>query len=308
METNNSRAGNNRGYISAIVVLLLFNIASLYLLLHEKNESTDINSQKVALQEDFRMLNDTLFVRSSEIEQLTQRNTELDKTIALKQEQIELQKAKIVDLLNKSKLSQAELSKLRDMVAAYKSSIAEMGERIAFLQKENETLHALNGQLSTDLTTERQTNTQLSEKNTQLSKKVEVGSLLPVPKLNVEAVRTRNNGKEIEVKRAKVAANLKISFETGENKVLDPGPLSVYVRIINPRGETIAVEDQGSGVLQTANTAEPVLYTKKADFDYDQANKKIVVYWGKHIQEPGVYKVELYQAGYIIGQGEVKLG
>jgi myosin heavy subunit len=308
METNkNSGAGNKRGYIGAIVVLLLLNALSFYLYTSEKSQTDDLGSQKTALQEDYRMLSDTLQVRNTEIEAFTGRNAELDKALAAKQEETDLQKQQIERLLKKNKLTQAELSKLRDLVAEYKSSIAQMGEQIAALTQENQQLHAENGKLSTDLNTEKQATAKLTEQNQYLGKKVEIGSLLPVASLDVEAVRTRNNGKEVEVKRAKTAANLRIKFETGENKVLDPGPISVYVRIINPNGETIAVEDQGSGSLQPVNSAEPMLYTKRADFEYDQNNKTVVVYWGKNIQQPGVYKVELYQAGYVIAQGEVKL-
>jgi len=125
--------------------------------------------------------------------------------------------------------------------------------------------------------------------------------------LDVEAVKRKNNGKEVSVKRAKVAQSLKISFETGENKVLDPGPVSLYVRIINPKGETIAVSDQGSGAIASALTPEPVQFTKRADFDYDQNNKKVIVYWSQNISDPGLYRVEVYQNGYVVGQGQVKL-
>lgn len=307
METNKNSGVGNRGYISAIVVLLLLNAFSFYLYTSEKSQADDLGSQKTALQEDYRMLSDTLQLRNTEIEAFAGRNAELDKALAAKQEETDLQRQQIERLLKKNKLSQAELSKLRDLVAEYKASISQMGEQIAALTQENQQLHAENGKLSTDLSTEKQATARLTEQNQYLGKKVEIGSLLPVASLNVEAVRTRNNGKEVEVKRAKTAANLRIKFETGENKVLDPGPVSVYVRIINPKGETIAVEDQGSGSLQPANSAEPVLYTKRADFDYDQNNKTVVVYWGKNIQQPGVYKVELYQAGHVIAQGEVKL-
>ena len=82
---------------------------------------------------------------------------------------------------------------------------------------------------------------------------------------------------------------------------------ALYVRIINPKGETIAVADQGSGTLQSADSPEQVSYTKKAEIDYNQTNKTIVVYWSMNIQQPGKYIVEVYQSGHVIGQGEVDL-
>lgn len=306
METNRTET-KQRVYITAIIALLLLNVATLYLVFHEKGNTQTVTQQKTALQEDFRMLNDSLNVRNTEVEQFAGRNAELDKTLAARQQELEEQKAKIQTMMKKDNLTQAELRKLKKMVDEYKASIAEMGDKIATLTKQNEELTAQNTQLSSDLTTERSNVTALTTTNQALGKKVELGSLLPVAKVEVAAIKTRGNGKEVEVMRAKAASNLKISFETGQNRVIEPGAVDVYVRIINPKGETIAVEDQGSGTITAANTNEPVLYTKKANFEYDQQNKKVVVYWGKNIQEPGTYKVELYQGGYVIGQGQVKL-
>ncbi len=307
METNTKKAVSKKSYLSAIVVLLLLNSASIYMLFHEKNKREDLGFQKTALEQDFRMLNDTLQNRNTSIEQFTGKNAELDKTIASKQEEISHQKLTIQNLLKKVKLTQSELKKVKGLMAQYKNSIADMGNQIATLTKQKEELLAQNGQLNQDLSAEKQTTSQLTEKNTLLAKKVKIGSLLPIANIDVEAVKTRRTGREVDVRRAKVASNLKISFETGENKVLDPGPVSLYVRIINPKGETIAVEDQGSGIMQAVESDKPVQYTKKADINYDQSNKKVVVYWGKYIQDPGTYKVELYQNGYVVGQGQVKL-
>lgn len=306
METNRTET-RTRVYVSAIVALLILNIATLYLVFQQKGQTQTVTEQKTALQEDFRMLNDSLNVRNTEVEQFAGRNAELDKNLAARQQELEEQKAKIQTMMKKDNLTQGELRKLKKLVDEYKASIAEMGDKIATLTKQNEELTATNTKLNTDLTSERENVSKLSTTNQALGKKVELGSLLPVANIDVAAIKTRGNGKEVEVSRAKAASNLKISFETGQNRVIEPGAVDVYVRIINPKGETIAVEDQGSGTITAANTNEPILYTKKANFEYDQQNKKVVVYWGKHIQEPGTYKVELYQGGYVIGQGQVKL-
>ncbi|HWB62086.1 MAG TPA: MBG domain-containing protein, partial [Chitinophagales bacterium] len=100
---------------------------------------------------------------------------------------------------------------------------------------------------------------------------------------------------------------LKVSFETGDNKVLETGPLSLFVRVLTPKGETISVADQGSGTLKDASTGTDIQYTKKADIDWTQANKKVEVYWSQNIKDAGTYKVEIYQSGYLIGKGQVEL-
>jgi regulatory protein YycI of two-component signal transduction system YycFG len=304
---NQNRAVNKKGYISAIVVLLLINIFTLYMFLNERTQKTDLTSQKTELQHQFRDLSDTLNMRNTEVEQFMGKNAELDRAIAEKQEQMDAQKKEIQRLFAKNKMTQAELSKAKDLIAQYQASITDMTARVDQLTKENAELMASNQQLTTDLTTERSTTSQLTETNKGLSKKVEAGSLFQIARVEVDAVKTKGNGKEVEVRKAKAAQNLRIKFETGENRVLDPGTVPLYVRIINPKGETIAVADQGSGTIPAAETAEPIQYTKKADIDYNQTNKTVVVYWGKNIQQPGTYKVEVIQNGHVVGNGSVEL-
>ena len=307
METNANGAVNKRGFISAIVVLLLMNSFTLYLFLNENNQKTDLTAQKVELQHQFKDLSETLNLRNTEVAQFIGKNAELDQTIAEKQALMNQQKKEIQHLFSKNKLTKAELAKANNLIAQYQSSITDMTAQVEQLTKENQALTASNQRLSTDLTAEKNTTAQLSEQNKGLSAKVATGSLLQLANVDVAAVKTRKNGKEVEVRRAKAAQNLRIKFETGENKVLDPGTLPLYVRIINPRGETISVADQGSCTIQTADSPKPVPFTKKADIDYNQTNKTVTVYWGMDIQQSGLYKVEVYQAGHVIGQGAVHL-
>jgi cell division protein FtsB len=309
METNQKAtgAGNKKIFVGAIVALMLLLSFTFYAVYNEKSTSAELTSQKIELQKEFGVLSDTLNVRNSQIAIYMGKNAEMDKTIAEQQTQMENQKKQIQGLLSKNKLTLSELAKAKELIAQYQLSIVDLNTQIAELTKQNQELLASNQQLNSDLMAERNNTGMLAEQNKGLAKKVEVGSLLQIAKLDVSAIKTRNNGKEVEVKRAKAAQQLKIEFETGTNKVLDPGNLSLFVRIINPKGETIAIADQGSGTLQIADSEQPVAFTKKADVDYNQTNKKVIVYWGSNIQEAGTYKVEVYQSGYIVGQGALKL-
>lgn len=308
METNEKKANNKKIFIGAIIALLLLNGVTGYLLFSEKDQRVTVTSQKTALETEFRNLSDSLDYKVAELEQFRGKTVELDKAITVQQEQIKMQKGEIASLLSKGKLTRNELDKARKMIAEYEANIAAMTKQVDELTSQNTTLTATNTQLNTDLTAERTTTTTLTETNKGLSKKVEVGSLLKLANVEVEAIKRRSNGKEVEVGKVKAAESLKISFETGENKVVDPGNMSLYVRVINPKGETISVADQGSGIIQSATNNESLSYSKKADFDYNQTNKKVVVYWSQNITTPGTYKVEVYQNGYVVGQGAVKLG
>jgi hypothetical protein len=192
------------------------------------------------------------------------------------------------------------------MISQYEASIAEMKKQIEQLSAEKQQLTNQNQQLTTDLTTEKQTTSQLSETNKGLSKKVELASLLQLRNIEVAAVKKKKSGKETTVTKVKQLEDLRISFETGDNKVLDAGNVSLFVRILNPKGETVSVADQGSRSMTLAG-GETVQYTKKADIEWNQTNKKVVVYWSQNIKEPGTYKAEIYQSGVLVGQGQVAL-
>ncbi len=303
----NKESGNKKIYVAIIALLLLINGVALYLLYSENKAKKDLGEQKIALEHDFKNLTDTLDSKKLELEQYRGKNAELDSLITAKQEEIDQQKKTISGLFAKGKMTTTELAKAKEMIAQYETSIGDLKKRIEELTAQNQELTAQNQQLSTDLSGEKQNNNTLTEQNKGLSKKVELGSLLQLRNITVAGVRKKGNGKEVDVTKVKQLESLRISFETGDNKVLEAGPISLFVRILNPKGETISVADQGSGDLKLAETGETVQFTKKADFDWSQSNKKIVVYWASNVKDAGNYKVEVYQSGYLVGTGQVAL-
>jgi uncharacterized protein YoxC len=304
---NKQGDGNKKLYIGIIILLFLLNCGTLYLYLTTNKDKKDLDTQKNELSANFNSLTDTLDAKKMELEQYRGKTAELDAEITSKQAEIDQQKKNIQGLLAKGKMTAKEIESARAKIAEYESSIDGMKKRIEELSQQNQQLTSQNQQLSTDLNAEKQTTSTLNEQNKGLSKKIELGSLLQLKGLTVTGIKKKSNGKEVEVSRIKQTESIKVSFETGENKVLEPGGLSLYVRIINPKGETISVADQGSGTFKLAESGQDVQYSKKADFDYSQTNKKVSVYWSQNLTTAGVYKVEVYQSGYSIGTGQVEL-
>jgi myosin heavy subunit len=307
MENENNESNNRKVMIGIIVTLLLVLCIALYFVFQGKKDNADLTTQKTELDAKFHSLSDSMDVRNSDIQQMVSKNAQLDSTLTNTQKTIENQKKQISGLLSKNKLTKTELAKAKSMIADYETSIGDLQKKVADLEAANQKLTQDNKQLSTDLTNEKQTTSQLSEQNKGLSQKVEVGSLLKLSNFEVVGVKKHNNGKETTTKNAKAVEALRISFETGENKVLSKGPLSLYVRVINPKGETISVADQGSGTFQSSDGGTSMQYTKKADIDYAQANKKVTIDWKQNVNTAGVYKVEVYQSGHMVGKGETKL-
>lgn len=307
MESNQKGTVSKKVFYSTIILLILLNIGTAYVLYNTDTEKKSVTAQKVSLEKEFKNISDTLDSKRAELTAYMGKNAELDNKIREDQAMIDREKAQIAEMVRKGNLTQGELAKARQMVTKYEASIKDLNEQIAALNTKNQELTNQNTDLTKNLDAERVTTAQLSDQNKGLAKKVELGSLLQINKVDVEAIKKRHSGKEVPVKRVKAAEELKITFETGNNKVLDPGNLDLYVRIINPKGETVAQQDKGSGTIATAESDNPVQYSKKADIDWDQKSKKVIMYWEQHLQDPGTYKVQVYQKGYVVGEGELKL-
>ena len=305
---NNQGGGSKKLYIIIIVLLLLINAIVGYFLYTDNQGKKAAEAQNTALSAEMKAVTDTLDAKKGELEALKGVDAGKDSAITAQQEAIEKKEQEIKNAYASGRMTSGELKKAKEMIVQYEASIADMKKQIDQLTAEKQQLTNQNQKLSTDLSSEKQTTAQLNEQNKGLSKKVELGSLLQLKNIVIEGIEKKKNGKEVTEKKIKKVESLRITFETGDNKVLEPGKVTLYVRIINQKGETISVADQGSGTLKLAGTDETIQYTKAVDIDWAQTNKKIIVYWSSAIKAPGNYKVEIYQSGYAIGlaQSEFK--
>ncbi len=305
MEENNK--GSKKIYMAIIIVLLLINGVAGYLLFNENKEKQTKIDEIAKLDTDFKSMNAEFETAKSELESLKGKNAELDAIIMERQATIEKYQAELATAQRKGNLSAAEIKRYKDLIAELQASNDSLQKKVAELTDKNQALTAQNLELDQNLNTEKQTTASLTADKENLSKKVALGSLLQLQNLKVEGIDKRNNGKEKTKSRLNSIDYLKISFATGENKVLEPGPLALYLRIINPKGETITAADQGSGTLKVADTGSEVQYSKKVDTEWNQSSKNLAIEWSQKLTDKGTYKVEVYQSGYLVGKGETEL-
>ncbi len=302
-----NQGNSKRFYIIIIVLLLLMNVVAGYFLFTENSAKKELEVAKQELDNQYQGVLTELEARKAELEQYKGKNAELDSVIEARQTEIDGYKTQVEGLLRKGKITASELSKARQLIEKLKAENKELQGRVEELTKANEMLTQENQQLGQSLQQEKQAAATLAEEKQKLSSKVALGALLKPANLKVVGVNVKNSGKEAETTRLKNVDKLKISFETGENKITDKGNLKFFIRVINPRGETIAVRDQGSGTFKLADTGDEVQYSRVAEIDYQQFNKKVSIDWSSNLTAEGTYKVEIYQSGYLIGKGEVKL-
>ena len=307
MEGNNQGSGSKRIYLAIIILLLLINGVAGYLLYNENKQKEEKIILVQKKDEQIKNINQQLDATRQELESQRGKNKDLDSIINVREAQIDEAKAKLAAAQRRGNMSAAEVKELKALADKYQAENADLQKTIKELTEKNEELNVKNIEVSHKLEVEKSTTAALTEDKKVLSKKVELGSLLHLQNLSVTGQKRKKNGKEIPEKSAKKIDYLKIYFETGDNKVLEPGKLNLYIRVINPRGETIALADQGSGTIKLADDAGDVQYSRSIEFDWEQTNQRKNIEWSQNVKDPGTYKVEIYQQGYLVGHSAVTL-
>lgn len=139
---------------------------------------------------------------------------------------------------------------------------------------------------------------------------VEKGAILSAASLTAVGIQTRGETKEKETDRAKRTDFIRVCFRLAENRIAKAGYKEVYIKISGPDGTTLAVQALGSGTFHLTETGESSLYTKKITVDYDSGtpDKTYCADWQQDNEfPPGVYNVELFQSGFLIGKTQMEL-
>ncbi len=114
--------------------------------------------------------------------------------------------------------------------------------------------------------------------------------------------------KERAKSRAKKVDRLSVCFRTEANEVAPQGEETFYLRIIDPSGSPLSVDERGSGVAQNKRSDEEFRYTTVATCDYSNEETDVCGTWepGQNFAK-GKYKVEVYNKGYLVGTGSFNL-
>ena len=283
MEETNQGNGSKRIYLAIIALLLLINGVAGYLLYNEnkqKEEKIQVVQQK---DNEIKGMTQSLDSANAVLETMKGKNSELDSIVAMKQAEIDKTKSELVAAQRRGNISDADKKKYHDLIAKYEADNQDLQKKIQELTAKNEELTAQNLQVSHNLEVEKHTTASLTEDKNKLSKKVELGSLLHLQNLTVTGEKKKKNGKEVAQKSAKKTDFIKIAFETGDNKVLEKGNVPLYIRIINPKGETIALADQGSGTIKLADGSGDVQFSRQIDMDWDGPSQKKAIEWSQNI-------------------------
>src|ERR1017187_7762088 len=208
-------------------------------------------------------------------------NTALQGKLTETNKEITREKAQIRSILNKKNATVAELAKAKELIASLNDRISGMEQQIA--------------QLTQNLTATTATKDSLAQK-------VDVASTLNASNITITPIDVRKSGKEKVSTKAKRVDKLVISFDVN-NRITQTGETDVFVCVIGPDGNPITTQALNSGTFTTRKDGSKPFTTKvPVNFETDKnQNVKFSFAPGKFVQ--GDYKIEIYQNGFLIGEG-----
>jgi len=297
--TDNQEQGPRKSIVIIVIAILLGTNGLLLWQFFEKKASLDAANQTViTTNAEKDQLQMELNQVKNEFEKVKAENTNLREQLTTRDDEIKAKVAEIQKLIAMGGPAQiakakAEIVNLRQMNQMYVAQIDS-------LRKANTQLMTENTDLSSNLLAQKSQNENLSKENQALSGKVAAGSVLKATAIVTEGVRYRSNGKEVITNKAKNVQKLRVRFVLVENKVIDKGPVNIYIRVLGPDGAVMS-SDQESFIMD----GKAMVYTSKETVSYENKDTTVEVMWSKgSMFVKGHYTVEIYQqGGSLIGTG-----
>ena len=262
----------------------------------------------------------------AQLEEMKGKNTELNSLIDQQKADLTAQKDKISGLINVKKdlvSARSELSLMKGTVQKYVDQIALLEQDKKNLSENVATLTTEKTKLQEDFTKERadkeqvltaktaieQEKAKIEEEKAVLAKKTEIGSVVRITNISTMGYSVSEKGKLKEKTHAKNIDRIKWCFDALENRVIDAGSETFYVRVIDPTGVAIASTSGGGGVLKL-NDGREVQYTTTSKSDFKNDMQNVCLNWdskGNATLVKGKYLIEVYNKGYLAGKSDFEL-
>ena len=302
MSEQKSSQSSNKLMLVLLILLLVSNAVTAYFLVTKHQENVEIVTQNT----DLTVEKDNLKL---ELENML---AQYDSVSAVSDEQaaeIADQRARIVEMLaeaEKHKNDAWVIHKLKKETGTLRDIMNSYIVTIDSLNTVNQGLVVAKKQVESQLSEQKDENAELNNTNDALSEKVKLGSKLRVLDLVSGGQRMKSGTVSRETTRAKRVDKVKTCFTIDQNEVSKPGKKTVYLRIIDPNGEVLAL-DQSESYMFTYDGKEG-LYSRKEEVMYENDELDLCLYWDvtEELIE-GKYIVEVYAEDYHMGTTEFLL-
>lgn len=293
-----SQRRHNNTWIYAVIIALLLGTNVYLFLQKDKNQQKLLETKQLLQQADTSMatLQDDYNASLARLDDLTGKNAQLDKLLKQKDSELSKTKSRIQEILAKNNATQKEIAEARGLINKLNSRIGNYEQQITQLKQQN-----------VALAVERDS---VVVTNTDLQQKVNLAKVLHASNIRLKGIKLTNGGrKEKETEKAKRMDLLRIIFDIDENRIAESGSKELNICIINPDGELLSNAALGSGSFKTSDgQSKYYSVSKSVALQTEQPVKDVNVDWQQSAQySKGIYTVEIYHQGYLIGKGSVSL-
>lgn len=300
---------SNKAIIVALAALLLGSLGFNVYQLNQNKKTTsaieilnvdlkDTEQAKIVLQSKLDDLTADFEATRIDLESKDSILTRRDAEIFEKQKQIQ-------SILSKDNVTEKELSQAQRMINSLNNEIAQFKREIATLKEEKDSLIAVTDTLQfkqTQLTSELEEEKQRADDNEQ-----KMRSTFSVSNYQIQGLKVRKSGKEVETDKAKRIDKLRVSFDLDPNQYAESGPKEIFIAIYKPDGALGKFDGATYGQLETTSSGM-IDYSDKVRFNYQTGSKQNITFdWEDFDFPKGHYKIDLYQNGMKIGQKTVEL-
>jgi len=282
-------------YIILIALLIGINVF-LYVKYNQKSTENEKLTEQVN-QDSIRISQLTAAYDSAvvEVQSYKMQNATLDSLLDARNAELDKIKSALLSAKKSGKLSeenyQKQIKDLNDIIANLNAQISELQTKLGVQIAKNDSLgKSLSQQIII-------TNQVTKEKNKYQTR----ANLLTATGISATGTFGKKSGKEKDTNNAKKTERLKVSFNAGSTTA-EPGQKTFLCRIIGPGGTTLAIQSQGSGIFQMAESGDDKQYSMKKSIDFKQEDATVTMYWEQNTPfDAGTYTVELFQDGYSLG-------
>ena len=197
-----------------------------------------------------------------------------------------------------------EIAVLKKKVEGYTSLLFEKDAKIKRLRKVNNLLQGENTDLKYTQNKLKRSISSLKKHRKKLQAKVNIASRLKISTPTVTGLGRR--GQTLRKLRAKRVKILKISFHIEANEVAEADGKEILLRIVAPNKKSLFDVKRGAGSFFI--NGKEHFYTHKQDILYDTKRQEITFLYEKQSKYMrGLYQVEIYTEGYLLGSGSFEI-
>lgn len=289
----------NKNLKIAVVVLLIIAVALIGLLVYRHYSYLQLQKQSITMQNYLENEKDSLrkelIILRTEYDSISTDNDSMQLKLDLQKEKIDNLLKIRADDLYQIHLFKKELQTLREVMRHYVIQIDSLNTL-------NQELIAENVEVKSRLSEVETSAKELEKEKESLSGKVSKAEILSAK--DIVAVGINQRSKERD--RVKQIEKLRVCFTIRENAIAESGNRAIYMRIIRPDDAVLTKSE--TQVITTAEE-ENIIYSENRMIQYQNVDIDACLFYdvveGELIE--GVYQVELYSEGHLIGETTISL-